>query len=92
MEIILAVVWFMIAIAAGTSLPLWLNVIAGVALLIWSGKTMGFEQIFTVIVSGIFIAGLIVGNISYAFQSNYFDSLDMGNPFVVEKKIQKEAI
>ena len=90
MELILGGILFAIAVAIGTSLPFWVGFLVLVFLFYTTLRVGGLEQIFPIIISIIVTLGLIVGNISYAIQTDYFDSLDIGNPFVVEKPLKEK--
>jgi len=56
-----------------------------------SGKE-GVEGFFTEIFAIIFSIGLIIGNISYLWQTDGF--VDIGNPFIVqkEKQVSKDVV
>jgi len=90
MELILGGILFAIAMAIGTSLPFWVGFLVLVFLFYTTLSAEGLGQIFPIIATTIVALGLMVGNTSYAVQTDYFDSLDIGNPFVVEKTLKEK--
>jgi len=82
-----------LGIAAGTFFNLWIQggMFIAFILLMNSKSTSGLEGIFPMIIGTIFFAGVTVGNISYAVQTEEYKTLDVYNPFVVEKEVEKEV-
>jgi len=90
MELILGGILFVVGVMVGTALPIWVNFIVFGFFIYITVRTEGLGQIVPIISTIIITLGLIVGNISYAVQTDYFNSLDIGNPFVVEKPLKEK--
>jgi len=91
MEIILTIFIVLVGIAVGTSLPWWVGGIIVVIGFMSAAGTEGLGAIIPYIMTMIFLVGLVIGNFSYAIQTDSFSKANISNPFVVEKaeKIQK---
>ena len=86
MEFLFGIIIFAISIAVGTSLPLWVGIIPVLYLGYITTKTDGLGAIVPMVLMIIVFVGLVIGNISYLVQTDYFKDINISNPFVVEKK------
>ena len=89
MELILGGILLAVGVMIGTALPIWVSFLVFAFFVYITVNTEELGQIFPMVLTIIITLGLIIGNISYAVQTDYLDSLDIGNPFVVEQTPKK---
>jgi hypothetical protein len=83
---ILIFILFLVAVAIGTSLPFWVGLLVLAFFIYNSSRAEGLEALLPMALSVVVALGLIIGNISYAVQTDYFKDASIPNPFVVNKK------
>jgi hypothetical protein len=84
-EVIL--IWLIVGgvgVAAGTFFSIWIQIIAFVIFIYWlSTEKGGLDTVFPSIIGMIFFLGVVVGDVSYFFQTDRHKTIEVYNPFVV---------
>ena len=74
----------------GTHIIFWFQLIAFILYIVYMNSSavsaIEIGAIFPMIIGIIFFVGVAVGDISWAIQTDFFNSVDWSNPFVVEGK------
>lgn len=91
--LIYLLIFLVIGISVGTYFSLWISFALLVIFLIFFQKKESFDQMYLFIFGSAFFIGILIGNISYAIQTNKFEKWNIPNPYVVnESRNNKEKI
>ena len=86
---ITSIILGIIGIAVGTAAPLWAQAIIFLVIVLYlsssSVAAMEIGAIIPIMFGIFFIGGMIIGDISYIFQTGGIDFKGIPNPFVVSK-------
>ena len=81
---------FVVGIAFGTSLALVWQLLTFVSILWWlnsdSVRRMEIAGIVPMMLGVVFIAGMVIGDVSYLVQTDTIGDFNLTNPFIVKDK------